>query len=402
MSRMTRRDVLTTAVKAGVAATALPYLVLDGASACDGAQHLVTGGGNVIPPPDSLPRREVGLHWLRCSFNISHLPVAESYLSQVFGLSEADEYGLWSYTNRYRWSNGVSLSYDLDAERSERVHKSRVTLDCPGKSLDELSAGQTLELIDFLKHIGSKCSRIDIFFDDYERIVSPKDLQPIIERHDYSGFKRAAFTRSYKGESLDYDIAMFGGRGSSGNGKYLRCYDKFLESKGQMDCIRWEVEFSQTRANNVFIRLSQAVKNVDAFALLCGSLVAGCITFVKRTGDKNVKRLKRYEWWQRILNILGNGVTVRVERKPESVRGKLVWVRRGVGPSLACLRKIFDTENNFFDWLRFICSEGESNMNNFAVELAADYAETLRFHKSSHRFSFRTYNGAQEYDADLS
>jgi len=351
------------------------------------------GGGDVIPPPDSHNLNTVGVHWLRCSFPTKALALVTTFLSSMFGKSEQDEFGLWSYTDRHVWQNKASVNYDSDPERSERVHRGRATFDCPGGALDELTAPDMTLLIDFFCKIGATCSRCDVYFDDYARIVSPKEVQPLIESSDYTGFRQAAFTRSYKGKTLAYDMAMFGGRGQQGHGKYLRFYDKYLESGGRANCCRWECEFTGQRANAVFETLAKTSGNLQAFATLCGSLIAGSISFVRRTGDKNVSRLDRYEWWEQITAILGKPLKIRIERRPETVTGKIAWLTRDVAPSLACLQNVFASDSEFFGWLWDVLDAGEDRMNNFTAAIADEFSKAVTYDRAKHRVQINTKTG---------
>ena len=102
-------------------------------------QHFVNGTGTVLPVPFSHLASCVGIHWLRISFPIKKLAELSGFLSHVWGDFDQDGFGLWSYDTRFSWASGVSLNYDEDQERSNRVHCGMMTLDCPGSSLDELT-----------------------------------------------------------------------------------------------------------------------------------------------------------------------------------------------------------------------------------------------------------------------
>lgn len=107
--------------------------------------------------------------------------------------------------------------------------------------------------------------------------------------------------RKRNGE-LKGDTLYFGGRGKNGGGKYLRIYNKTLESKGVVDSVHWECECSKKKAQHAFFKLSQC-----AFASLLVGLIGGCIDFVERK-DKNLGRATRFEWWQSIVDLLGRVV----------------------------------------------------------------------------------------------
>jgi DNA relaxase NicK len=176
----------------------------------------------------------------------------------------------------------------------------------------------------------------------------------------------------------------------------VRFYDKNLESNGQQNCCRWEVEFAQTKADIVFKKLAETCGNLDAFATLCGSLVAGSVTFIHRTGEKNLGRLELYEWWEKILKILGKGVAIRVRREKDSLTGKMTWVKKSVSPSLACLRKVFVTDRAFLRWLFDVLKEGSARMNPYTQQIAMYYEASLDYHWGNMEKSY------EERDYELS
>lgn len=346
----------------------------------DEKQHCVNGTGTVLPVPLSHLASCVGVHWLRISLSTKHLATVAEFSSHVWGDFDQDGYGLWSYDTRLYWSSGVSLNYDEDHERSNHVHNGQMTLDCPGSSLDGVTAPDLQLMIEYFEALGGKCTRLDVFFDDYKWVVKPIEIYEASKRGDYSGFKIVSRRERRRLDgTICHDEVAFGRRGSFGSGAYLRIYDKCLESKGDFDCCRWEVEFSQGKADSVFKKLAQTCGNINAFATLCGSLVAGCITFVHRNGDPNISRLERYKWWEEIGSILGGVISVRIERKKDTLTGKIDWVKRNVSPSLACLRKVFINDKAFFRWLFDVCHEGESRMNPFSEQIARENEHTLNY-----------------------
>jgi len=347
---------------------------------CKDAQF-VNGTGGVLPVPFSHSQNAVGIHWLRISFPKQHLAELAWWCSQLWGEMRADGFGLWSYDSRLAWQSGVSLNYDADEERSHRVHLARITLDCPGSALDEMTAPDLQALIEYASLLQGKCSRIDVYFDDYERFVTFDALQEAAERHDFSGLIdfqiRHGGKRGRAGHTREE--VSFGKRGSCGNGKYVRWYNKELESGGEFTCDRWEVEFTHKLADAVFKKLAETAGDLEAFATLCGALIVGCVTFVHRTHEKNISRLDRYDWWERIVAILGKGVSIRIKRQTDSVTGKLTWIKQNVSPSLACLKKVFVSERVFLRWLFDICREGDSRMSRYSQRLAEDNEGALDY-----------------------
>jgi hypothetical protein len=355
--------------------------VVDGTS--DGAQNIVKEGGTVLPPSYSQKvTNEVGIHWLRISFDNKHLNDIAKFISGMWGAPEQDGYGLWSYEHRYIWAAGVSLNYDIDRERSQAVHKSRCTLDCPGSSLDELSVPDIFLLLEFCGFLDGKCTRIDVFFDDYQKTVTYEQLKQAAKRGDYSGLRdfqiRTAYKRTDGGVDMSRCEVSFGKRGQRGNGKYMRWYRKDLESNGEIDCDRWEVEFTQDKAQQVFKILSQS-RILDEYVTICGAIIAGCITFIHRNGDKNISRLDRYSWWEQILKILGSEIKIRSQRKKDTLTGKFHYVEKYVAISLACIKKVFYSKDDFWRWIYDVCDDGESRMNDYTKKISEENAHLFAY-----------------------
>jgi DNA relaxase NicK len=185
-------------------------------------------------------------------------------------------------------------------------------------------------------------------------------FEQCVKTGDYSGFKRARPLPVYDNHGrLIRDEVAFGSRGDHGSGKYLRIYDKDLESNGKQNCIRWEVEFASERANLVFERLTQCA-DLSTFAVVCGALVGGIINFVKRGKTKNICRLEVYEFWQLIRAALGK-IVVRVRRDETDEKKMREWIDRQVSPTLACLRKI-SGDIGFFNWVINVIGDAEERL----------------------------------------
>ncbi len=342
-----------------------------------------TESENVNTPRDVLRgvnshiRNEVGVHWLRISMPRQYLAKIRRYCDLYFGESAKDGYGLWSYDTRYSWPSGASLNYDTDPNRSDSVHMGKVTLDVPGKAMDTITQGDLLLFLMGLVPFRPACTRIDVFLDDYSRLETPSGIHDIIKRSDFSGFRKAQLKQRYERSVMIHDEVDFGTRGDNGSGKFLRVYDKALESEGEKDCIRWEVEFSKQRAHKVFEKLSE-ITTIAGFATLCGSLVAGCITFVKRTGEKNIGRLKVYDFWKMIQETLGT-LIIRIDIKLCDIGGMYQYIYRQVSPTMATLRNTFVDDTDFLNWLIDVLNDGELRMSQRQENLARANKRTLRY-----------------------
>jgi len=345
--------------------------------------------GNVIPGYKSRKGNLTGAHWLRNSFDFIQLEIVKAMVSGFFGVCELSYNGILSYSARYVWPNGVSLCFDEDPELRRKAHRDRITLDVPGSACDELTAPDLVLFTDCIQDLGGKCTRIDVFFDDYDRRVSLEELRTAIDKHDFSGFRIAS-----KNQTLDrtkkenggvtYDAVTLGRRGSAGSGKYLRVYDKNLESKGEQNCTRWEVEFTQHYAEKVFKILAGTSGNIECFAIACGALIGGCVKFVHRNGDKNIDRLEPYDWWEEIVEVLGV-LSVRVGKKKNTLTGMMEWTERQFAPTLAVIGNAFKTARDLYDWIQEIRDVGDSKMNVHQRQVADQNAGSLVFNPKFNR-----------------
>ncbi len=333
--------------------------------------------GNVIPRWNSQHLFFLGIHWLRISFNKKLLEQIKQFLSFLWGEPDDFDWGHYNYNRRFGWMSGVSLNYDVGDDRD--FHKGRITMDCPGSALDELSPEDLQVLIEFCWRIDGKCRRIDPYFDDYEKIISPHDLVGVIENHDYSGPRKARLLPEYESGVRVGDEVTFGVRGCRGSGQYVRFYDKSMESKGEQDCYRWELEFLGDKAHNAFLMLAATNGDLDAFARVCGGMIAGCIRFIDRTGDKNVSRMKVLAWWKRICDIVGDGVPVRVERVVDRVIGKLDYLEKYVSTSLAFARRIFVDDDVYKRWIFDRCRDGDARMKPALLQLAEEHERSIDY-----------------------
>jgi DNA relaxase NicK len=204
-----------------------------------------------------------------------------------------------------------------------------------------------------------------VYVDDFLRVVSPSDVYVECERGNLSGFRlfRADSPRKMTiGQSVKVgDAVVLGRRGKQGAGKYLRVYDKNLETLGQRDCVRWEVEFSDKRARAVMHRLTMA-EGVEEFGALCGSLVGGSVEFYDRAGsqERHLERLQRVEWWQRLLDRIG-WLRVRAARRFSSVGRVAAWVTSQVAASLAMLTEVCG--GDAWTYLGEVVRQGQQRMS---------------------------------------
>jgi DNA relaxase NicK len=276
----------------------------------------------------------VKLDWLNLVFPVEHLAAVRELVSGRQGQAEDRLFGYNTYSLSCQWDDKAILCW------SEGRPEAWLSLN--GDSIDRLDAAAQLKLIKALHALGAKGTRVDAAADDWQRMASMDTIQNAGLAGDFTRFEVYSPNRVYRSRVLAGDMACFGVRGSNGSGKYLRIYDKFLESKGEVDCIRYEVEFNRAKAAVAFNKLA-ACEDVAAYARTLGELVGGAIDFRKRAGyEKNIQRAPRLEWWARILEQLGEArISIPIDTKPLEKTAK--HMLRQWGPTVALLQVACDT-----------------------------------------------------------
>jgi hypothetical protein len=271
-------------------------------------------------------------------------------------------YGFWSYDRHLLWPSGVKLLYHSTEDGNE-LTDGRIAVEIPGTALDQLDAFQTLLFIVSLREHDFHCSRVDIFFDDFERTITPVALYMAVYeeslfdgsplRDDVCGFHRVKRITEGNRQGRLHDEVCFGRRGKMGTGKYLRVYDKKLESKGLINSVRWELELSDRYARGAFSRIVDSLGDTpDAQDRWCpqwtanvlGGLIGWAVDFrIRVGGEKNLSRLERHPFWQSILDRLGRAVLAgRTALK--SVPQAVDWVMRSVAGTLQMIRAALGEE----------------------------------------------------------
>ena len=297
----------------------------------------------------------VGLHWLRGSI----LETRKAWLVRMFCVLfgpdyEIQNWGFWRYDRSYKWPCGATIHYHSTQAGSDET-LGRISLELSGKVLDSLDPWVIGMLCCNLDRHGFQPTRLDLYLDDPNRSIIPSDLyktvcergrpgqKPI--RADFSGFRIIDDrSRLKKNVGLIHDEVTFGLRGNLGSGKYLRVYDKNLESKGQNKAIRWELELSDHKARGVFHRIVNAFSqhsDIDEIASAIGQTIGGCIDFLHRTdraGDKNLNRLKRYRFWQAFIDNVGR-VKIAAKKIVRTIEKSENWIDRQVMAILQMIRK---------------------------------------------------------------
>lgn len=293
----------------------------------------------------------VGLHWLAGTFAHEKLAALRGLLREFFGPSLSDvDYGFSGYDRGEHWGEFAHLVWVSDPlSAAFRRQRGTCYLVVTGQGCDSFTdGGRLMEFYRRLKLLGLKETRLDTFFDDFDKRISPESVERYVVEHPgcVSGFKVMHSDREWElgtGEICG-DGVYFGRRGKSGCGKMLRVYDKNRESEGARDCFRWEAEFTGEYAQALGGELWAAVSLGDLRLFCCalGSALGGAVSFLEsRVGvDRHIDRRELVSWWASIIDEIGS-VPLRVARKVSSVGQGVLWLAKQASGTVAMVYEYF-------------------------------------------------------------
>lgn len=319
-------------------------------------------------PPSSTESKlgESSLGWLQGSFERIAFDAVLSEFASWFG-PPAHRGGIWRYSARYSWESGAFIAYDPTDIDNPSDHFS---ICIPGSVLLSQDGSALIDLLRTLHRLGFRPTRLDAAFDDYSWIIDPLRVLLTALSGDVSGFRTLGIAGRTCNDGHMGITAAFGTRGKDGGGKYLRVYDKFAESGGVTDCVRWEVEFADEHAKSAFAQLLQA-DSPEYLATVLSSFVGGCVDFPKRSGRKgHLDRLPRHSWWLSLKEQMGHAKTLAYRQETTMERRK-EWVSNSVSRVLYLLQVYLESGGlSVHDFLDDVLKRGASKASEEQVERA--------------------------------
>ena len=140
---------------------------------------------------------------------------------------------------RYKKSDNMGVNFQVPS------HSLELFLSVFGIDIDEPKA--LYRLMSILYDRGCQLSRIDLCYDDYEkRFKASYYIDKWIKGLFRTHFQQAII---YKNSSDDGNTFYLGSLKK--RSKLLRIYDKYIESDGENDCVRYEFEYHAENARDV-------------------------------------------------------------------------------------------------------------------------------------------------------
>lgn len=237
--------------------------------------------------------------------------------------------GRHGYGARRQFAYGAFVTW-TDEGRAE------CCVELQGATCQRLPIDSLLEFITWVYDKGGKASRIDVRSDFKGEAVGLIDLvREACEDRQLCRCKRwkPEEPRSNTGEYLGRGVNL-GKRGKDGSGRYVRVYDKGLET-GEAPARtweRWETEFCKDAADQVARLLIES----DDWKRDALAVALGAVEFRDWTGSRSLARRPLAAWWSAFLGNV-KPVLVKVARTPTNLDRYGGWVRRSVLPTLSTM-----------------------------------------------------------------
>jgi hypothetical protein len=315
------------AAAAGDPFTGLPPQVVSGQSPPFGIT------GDSVTSPLVITRHD----WLNLTFPCVQREQVVALVSKFLGDHKSRAAGINSYQNSLGWEPGAVLAWSEG--------RPECWLSMNGDSCDLVPVSDKLQFFRDLHCLSANCTRLDAAIDVARSLLGMELVHQAALGNQVVGFRRYEPHRPLKSMAsgeLEGDQANFGRRGRDGSGRYVRIYDKGLESEGKIDAIRVEVELSGDHAKNWFKILTES-EDADHFQRQIGRIVVGSILFADKSGcHGHADRFKPLPWWKSIAELVGTA-SLKVERVAPTLEKSIAWVKRTMPVTLARLALAVDS-----------------------------------------------------------
>jgi len=219
----------------------------------------------------------------------------------------------------------------------------RLWWDAPGRDDFHVSfpgqacqlAGQD-RLVSFLRYTlghGGKATRCDTAIDDYGRIVEPVKVLETLQGPDAVTHAKKLLTQRGGVVGSKELTGATEYLGAPGSRQRLRVYDKGLESCGEMDCIRWELESRKEAAETMAIALAY-----QSWGEVMASRLVGFVDFREADSHSEVEKRQRLAWFQDLVGLVSKA-SAYLPKAAKTALDVVGWLDRSIGPSLAVAMK---------------------------------------------------------------
>lgn len=266
-------------------------------------------------------RLRVAVDWFEPSLTGVDVETVERVLlSYVGGEFVEMPHGARGYAHLRRGPAGCQVMYD---DRRPEIH---VVL--PGEWCAALDEASMRGLLAWSRSRVCNVSRLDLAGDDWRKLVRPADVDAAIDGNQLVTHTRAR--QFVKNQALGGgNTQSFGKRGSR---QFLRIYDKDLQSGGEVDAVRWELETRDEAA----VALLKLLPTVKGWGQIWADAVSSFVDFRERWAAMNVTECPRVGWYDELIGSAEKWSPYDA-KAPRTVGEVFNWLVRYMGPSMALM-----------------------------------------------------------------
>jgi len=280
---------------------------------------------------------QLALDWLSVTLHPSgDVPVNVAQVQLATSLALGCEPADWTETERgsYGYEKGMvgpgGARLWWDAPGRDDIHVS-----LPGKACGIVGQERAVSFLRYALGHGGKATRCDTAIDDYSRIVDPAQVLETLQGPDTVTHAKKVLTQQggvVGSKELTGATVYLGAPGSR---QKLRVYDKGLESEGEMDCIRWELESTSEAAETMAVALS-----CQEWGQVMASRLVGFVDFRAADSHSEVEKRKRLPWFQSLVGQVKKAGAY-LPKAARTVQEVVEWIDHAIGPSLAVAMKFW-------------------------------------------------------------
>jgi DNA relaxase NicK len=208
-----------------------------------------------------------------------------------------------------------------------------------------------------LKVQGGRASRLDIAIDDYSKSITGELFGEALREGNFKYYDVSSYT-AYQNGNGGWTYTM----GSRQSDRYVRYYNKGVESEGRIDSYRLEVELKGGQALGVFDELCECVGADDMLVKAAGYCI-GAIELVDRGADVNISRCPRLSWWDEFCCRVGTAIRYKVESLPSTIFRSMEWISRSVTTTIATIFEAMGADLGRM-WLDREISKGATRLDS--------------------------------------
>lgn len=277
-----------------------------------------------------------------------------------------------TFSNSATSVEGIRVGWNEPEGDSDQL--GHLIVSIPGAVLSRMEGRDVWRMLSGMTNVwGFAATRIDIALDDYTKSASCDNVRSAAESGFGVGFKSGNTVKNFGNEG--FTVYM----GSPQSDKRMVYYNKEVESKGELNCYRWELRLKDDLAKSA-VRDYTSIEP-EAFESLSAKYLAGCVVgaidFRDRSAapsEKNLSRLPRLDWWQSLVDRVGAEIKHSRARVVKSLDKTLTYLHRQVMKSLYVVRQVL-TPKRFYSYLADELTYAGENLSAWHEHLITQYKD---------------------------